>query len=136
MVTLPLCLNFSSILSFLSTKHTPSPPSRFPCLSVYRSQRTGLEGRVQLGSTNTCLAICLLVCVGMVCLFKCSSSILLNLLLIMWDFSKTVNHCNIYRPTHEHSRHHTEYSKCVSFIGNFVTALHSDEFKSFIMYHR
>lgn len=54
---------------FSSDKHTHTPPFLFPCLSVCHRQRTGLAGGVQLGSTNTWLSICLLVCAGMVFLF-------------------------------------------------------------------
>lgn len=42
-----------------------------PCLTVCHSQRTGLAGGVQLGSTNTWHSICLLVCAGMVFLSLC-----------------------------------------------------------------
>ena len=94
LVNLPLCLNFSSLfLLFSSNTHTHThththtytytPPSLFPCLSVCHSQRTGLAGGVQLGSTNTWLSICLLVCAGMVFLFLCCSCFLFDLLFLL-----------------------------------------------------
>lgn len=85
LVSLSLCLNFSSLfLFFSSNKQAYTPPCLFPCLSVCHSQRTGLAGGVQLGSTNTWLSICLLVCAGMVFLSLCCSCFLLNLLFIIW----------------------------------------------------
>lgn len=122
LVNLLLCLNSPSIffVLFSSNKHSHTQPSLFPCLSGCHSQRTGLAGGVQLGSTNTWLSICLLMCAGMVFLFLCCSCSLINHL-ILWTCLRTSQVFFTFF-MYGLDRHMVGHM-CVLFVVNFVSRL-------------